>query len=77
MILWLTPSLKIDTDLPARDYLTAEQAISHIEATSGTDHAVVRDEATARQVLQHFGLTEDEIADRFSFARTGRLVHGR
>jgi len=76
MLLWLTPSLTVGTDLPDADYLNADDAISYIETARGTQYAVVRDEATATEVLRHFGLTEDEIEDRFSFARTGRLVHG-
>lgn len=75
VLLWITPSLAVGTNWPQEDLLDADEATTWIQAGADPRWAVVRDEDTARQVLDNLGLTAEEIEDRLHFAHTGEVLH--
>lgn len=77
MTLWITPTLVVDADWPEEDLLDADEATTWIQEADGTMYtnvAHVRDEATARQVLDNLGCSTEEIDDRLHFAKTGEVL---
>ena len=73
-MIWVTPSLAICADWPDEDLLDADEATAWIQSRKAPLWATVRDEATAIQVMDNFGLSQEEIEDRLYFAKTGRVL---
>lgn len=72
--MWITPALAISDDWPEEDLLDADEATEWIQSRKAPLWCVVRDEATAIQVMDNLGMTGAEIEDRLHFAKTGRVL---